>query len=99
MSLRKPQAKIDGIVARAYLMPTDFPESDGTLEWDSTTMVLARVSAGNMDGLGYSYTHSAAAGLINDRLAPLVKGTDAFDISGNWNRMIRAIRNLGRPGI
>ena len=30
----------------AYTVPTDRPESDGTLEWDSTTMVLVEASAG-----------------------------------------------------
>ncbi|HZI57231.1 MAG TPA: mandelate racemase, partial [Verrucomicrobiae bacterium] len=30
----------------AYTVPTDLPESDGTLEWNSTTLVLVEVSAG-----------------------------------------------------
>ena len=32
--------------ARAYTVPTERPESDGTLEWDSTTIVVVRVHAG-----------------------------------------------------
>lgn len=30
----------------AYAVPTDAPESDGTLAWDSTTVVLVEVSGG-----------------------------------------------------
>lgn len=29
-----------------YVIPTDAPEADGTLTWDSTTMVLVTVQAG-----------------------------------------------------
>jgi hypothetical protein len=32
----------------AYTVPTDMPESDGTLAWDSTTLVLVEVTAGNV---------------------------------------------------
>ena len=34
----------------AYTIPTDAPESDGTLEWDSTTIVVVEVAAGGDDG-------------------------------------------------
>lgn len=30
-----------------YTVPTDAPEADGTFRWNSTTMVLAEVTAGN----------------------------------------------------
>ena len=33
-------AVIDSIDVSAYTIPTERPEADGTLEWDSTTMVL-----------------------------------------------------------
>jgi hypothetical protein len=39
----------------AYTVPTDFPESDGTLEWDKTTLVLVNASAGDKVGIGYTY--------------------------------------------
>ncbi len=57
-----------------YKIPTDAPESDGTLEWDSTTLVLAEVSAGGKTGLGYSYCSNAAAGIITGKLAGHLKG-------------------------
>src|ERR1051326_7603933 len=99
MRTRKPQARITKVSARAFRVPTDLPESDGTFEWNSTTMVLAAVTAGDVRGIGYSYTAAAAAGLIDELLAPLVEGGDALDLPANWNRMVQAIRNLGRPGI
>jgi L-alanine-DL-glutamate epimerase-like enolase superfamily enzyme len=82
-----------------YTVPTDAPESDGTLEWTSTTIVIVEVSAGRVSGLGYTYAHRATATLIGDMLLPLVRGRNAMDVAGTWTAMTRAIRNQGRPGI
>jgi hypothetical protein len=43
---------IERIEARAYRVPTDAPEADGTFAWDGTTMVIAEVMAGGHRGLG-----------------------------------------------
>src|SRR5919197_6091471 len=83
----------------ARTVPTDEPESDGTLEWDSTTIVVVQAHAGGTVGLGYTYTHDAAARLIEDKLAPLVRGSDLEDMSGVWHRLGQELRNIGRPGI
>jgi L-alanine-DL-glutamate epimerase-like enolase superfamily enzyme len=80
-------------------VPTDFPESDGTFEWNSTTLVLVRSFAGNKQGLGYTYADTATATLIHDLLSPAVKGQDAMAPNANWNAMVRRTRNLGRPGV
>lgn len=82
-----------------YRVPTDTPESDGTLEWDSTMLVLVEIGAGGKSGLGYSYADTATAALIRDKLAAVVEHRNALDIPGAWMAMIRAIRNLGRRGI
>ncbi|MGH8191745.1 MAG: enolase C-terminal domain-like protein [Rhodanobacteraceae bacterium] len=82
-----------------YKVPTDAPESDGTLEWDSTMLVLVEIGAGGKCGIGYSYADAATAALIRDKLAGVIKHRDAFDIAGAWLAMLHAIRNLGRPGI
>ena len=37
-----------------YTIPTDRPESDGTLEWDSTTIVVVEAHADGCTGLGYT---------------------------------------------
>ncbi len=91
--------KIERIRARAFTIPTDLPEGDGTLSWDSTTLVLAQASVGATTGLGYSYTAAAAAALIGELLADAVQGTDALDPPGAWQRMRRAVRNAGYPGL
>ena len=83
----------------AYTIPTDAPESDGTIAWDSTTIVIVEASAGGMCGLGYSYTHEAAAVLIARTLAHVVCGRDAMDVPAAWDAMVRAVRNIGRPGL
>jgi len=83
----------------AYKIPTDKPESDGTLEWDHTTLVLVRLRAGSYCGLGYTYSSRAAAAVIHDTLLPLVARGDAMAVEALWERMVRAIRRLGRPGI
>ncbi|HET7610632.1 MAG TPA: enolase C-terminal domain-like protein [Rhodanobacteraceae bacterium] len=82
-----------------YKVPTDAPESDGTLAWDSTMLVLVEIDAGGKSGLGYSYADTATAVLIRDKLAGVVEHRDALDIQGAWLAMLHAIRNLGRPGI
>jgi L-alanine-DL-glutamate epimerase-like enolase superfamily enzyme len=90
---------VESVTVSAYKVPTDAPESDGTLEWDSTTMVLVEISAGGKTGLGYTYGHQTIATLIDAKLASIVKGRDAMNVSETWLAMVKAIRNLGRPGI
>lgn len=80
-------------------MPTDLPESDGTLEWNSTTLVLVSSHAGDKRGLGYTYADTATATLIHDVLSEAVTGQDAMSPRASWNAMVTRTRNLGRPGI
>ncbi|MGN6656687.1 MAG: enolase C-terminal domain-like protein [Rhodanobacter sp.] len=82
-----------------YTVPTDSPESDGTLEWDSTTLVLVRIDAGGREGLGYTYADRATASLVHHTLAGVVEGRNAMDIPGARSAMFAAVRNLGVPGI
>ncbi|HKW81375.1 MAG TPA: enolase C-terminal domain-like protein [Casimicrobiaceae bacterium] len=97
--MRSATVPIEAVKASAYTIPTDAPESDGTLEWNSTTLVLVEASAGGMSGIGYSYADRATCTLIADRLAGVVAGGDAMNVVANWEAMVRSIRNLGRPGI
>ncbi len=90
---------IERIEVSAYTIPTDFPESDGTLAWDSTTLVLVEAAAGGERGLGFTYAGTSSARLIHDRLAEVVRGRDALAVPGAWAAMVSAVRNLGRPGI
>jgi len=93
------QAAVERLTASAYEIPTDAPESDGTLEWDSTTLVLVEASAGGETGLGFTYADASAAGLIEAKLAGTVRGTDPMWPQAAWAAMQAAVRNLGQRGI
>jgi L-alanine-DL-glutamate epimerase-like enolase superfamily enzyme len=90
---------IEKLEVGAYTIPTDYPESDGTIEWDRTTIVIVELHAGQERGLGYTYADTSAAELIRSELREAIQGRDALDIPAAWLSMIRRIRNLGRPGI
>ena len=90
---------ISAVRAKAYTVPTAAPESDGTLEWNATTLVLVRVRAGDREGIGYSYTTPAAATLINNTLGPLLLDRDALSIRQRWYDLWGAVRNIGRQGL
>jgi L-alanine-DL-glutamate epimerase-like enolase superfamily enzyme len=92
-------SQIDKIVVSAYTIPTDFPESDGTIEWDKTTIVTVEAHCNGASGLGYTYASSSAAKLIRELLGDKVQGHDAMDVAGAWLKMVHAVRNIGRPGI
>jgi L-alanine-DL-glutamate epimerase-like enolase superfamily enzyme len=91
--------RISSLQARAYTIPTDGLESDGTLEWSSTVMVSCELAAGGERGLGYSSVHDAAARLIADTLRMAVLGKSAFSTAACHEAMLRSIRNFGRPGL
>ena len=42
---------IEAVDVSTYVIPTDAPESDGTLEWDRTTLVVVEIVAGGVRGL------------------------------------------------
>lgn len=93
------EVPIEDIASSAYTVPTKSPESDGTLAWDETTVVIVEVEAGGVRGLGFSYTGEAAARVIDRRLAPVVIGRAAMDIPAAWSAMVAAVRNVGLPGL
>ena len=93
------QAAVESVRVAAYTVPTDEPESDGTAEWDSTTIVVVELRAGGKSGIGYTYAPAAAGQLVEEKLAEVVTGRDAFAIGETWAAMGSALRNAGRPGI
>ncbi len=99
MALSSSTVPVDGLQVSVYRIPTDRPESDGTLQWDHTTLVLVRVAGGGEHGLGYTYADGATGSLIQDLLAAVVKGMDAMAPPAAYMAMWRRVRNLGRPGI
>jgi L-alanine-DL-glutamate epimerase-like enolase superfamily enzyme len=90
---------VTNIEVSTFTVPTDFPESDGTLEWSRTTLVLVRVEGGGKQGLGYTYADTASAKLIHKPLSEVVRGSDAMSPQAAYMANWRRIRNLGRPGI
>ncbi|MCH5670441.1 enolase C-terminal domain-like protein [Streptomyces gilvus] len=91
--------KLHRPVVSVYTVPTDAPEADGTMAWDSTTMVIAEVSAGDATGTGWTYGPPAVGDFLRDSLASLVEGRDPFDIPALHDAMCRSVRNAGRQGI
>lgn len=90
---------IEAVSVESYTIPTDQPESDGTYEWNHTTMVLVTISAGGRQGLGYTYANRETGTLIERTLREAVQGADALSPREIYMSMWRKIRNLGRPGI
>lgn len=95
----KTDVSVERLEVSAYTVPTDSPESDGTLEWDSTTMVLVEASGGGERGLGYTYGDVSVGRFVESKLAGFVEGADAMRPPATWAAMQRAIRNAGRPGV
>jgi L-alanine-DL-glutamate epimerase-like enolase superfamily enzyme len=92
-------AAVERLAVDAFTIPTDEPESDGTLEWGSTTIVVVEAHASGKAGLGYTYCDAAAAGVVRSLLAGVVEGEDVEDVRAAWLRMGARLRNAGRPGI
>ena len=90
---------IAGVRATIYRFPTDAPEADGTIAWESTTMIVVDIEAGDTRGLGYSYGAPAAADVVRETLAQVIVGRDSFAIPALWTAMVRAVRNIGWRGI
>jgi L-alanine-DL-glutamate epimerase-like enolase superfamily enzyme len=93
-----PDAVIESVDARAYTIPTDTPEADGTATWQATTLIVVRVHAAGMTGTGWTYGAPGCAALVEDLLADVVTGRDALAVTGCWAAMVRAARNATRVG-
>ncbi|MEU3345988.1 enolase C-terminal domain-like protein [Streptomyces sp. NPDC006700] len=90
---------VECVESAVYTVPADGPEADGTLAWDSTTLVLATVRCRDVTGLGYTYAPAAAALVVDDLLAGVVTGACVLDVPYPNEAMRRAVRNAGLPGI
>ena len=90
---------VNAITATVYTMLTDKPESDGTLEWNSTTMIAVHVRSGDLTGFGYTYASSGAAHVVRSLLADVVKGKDAMAVTALYDAMVAAVRNVGESGL
>ncbi len=93
------QVPVSQVSAGAYTVPAETPEADGTLAWDSTTLVVVQVSAGDTVGTGWTYGPAGCAGIVQRQLEPVVRGREALDVTGSYLAMVDAVRNAGRPGM
>lgn len=91
--------RIESLQVSAFEVPTDRPESDGTLEWRRTVAVVVEMTSNGVVGLGYTYADVATAVLARDTLSKVVLGKDVMATESNYDAMVRAVRNLGRDGI
>jgi L-alanine-DL-glutamate epimerase-like enolase superfamily enzyme len=99
-TVQQTDVAVERVDVAAFRVPTATPEeSDGTLTWDSTTLVAVEVHGGGEKGLGYTYCHPAAAQVIESRLAQVVEGADALMPQAAWARMQVQTRQMGHAGI
>src|SRR6185437_9425910 len=71
----------------------------GTMEWDSTTIVVVEAHAGGHAGLGWTYGPAPIGGLVEGMLAGTVRDRDPLDVPGAWAAMVGAVRNMGPWGL
>ncbi|HEX4806350.1 MAG TPA: enolase C-terminal domain-like protein [Conexibacter sp.] len=92
--------RVERVRTSAYEIPTATDEeSDGTLVWRSTGVVVVEVEGGGATGLGYTYCDAAAAAIVDGTLARLVEGADAMAPGEAWARMQVQARQLGQEGL
>lgn len=95
----KEQVSIIKLQVSAYKIPTDFPESDGTLQWNETCLILVELEGGGKSGIGYTYADPCTAVFIEKKLRKYVIGADIFEIPALFQAMVSSIRNDGDYGI
>ena len=84
--------KIGSLEVSAYRVPLEQPETDGTLEWDATSVVAVEVTAGDVHGLGWTYGSVACGSLIHEMLRNDVIGRDSA--ARTWRSSTRAFRQM-----
>ncbi len=97
--MKPPDISVGKVDVYAYTIPTDAPEGDGTLQWDSTTLIVCEIHAANEVGFGYSYGNQATA-LVADYLAgKCLLHRSPLDIPDLHTSMLQQVRNDGSRGI
>ncbi len=97
---RTVDARIESVEVSAYQIPTATEEeSDGTLIWDTTTVVVVEIQGGGHRGLGYTYCHPSAGQVIQSKLAGILEGADALMPQQVWAEMQMQARQMGHAGI
>ncbi len=97
--MKKNGLIIDEVDVHSYKVPTNGPESDGTLKWDSTTIVIVNLKAGGKTGLGYSYADTSAAFFIDHNFREILTQNNPLNIENIFNELHIGIRNNGNCGL
>jgi L-alanine-DL-glutamate epimerase-like enolase superfamily enzyme len=92
-------ATIRSGTARAYTVPTDEPEADGTLAWSSTTLIVIELHAADAVGIGYTYSHRTAALVARELIEKHCLDEDPLDTNKLFAAMRSSQRNYGSEGI
>ena len=93
------EISVEKVDVSAYTIPTDAPEGDGTLRWDSTTLIVCEIHAANQIGLGYTYGNKAIASVADQLAGKCLLYRSAIDIPGLHTSMLQQVRNDGSRGI
>jgi L-alanine-DL-glutamate epimerase-like enolase superfamily enzyme len=100
MSTLRAGTAIESLTASAYTFPTATDEeSDGTLTWSSTSIVVVRAAADGRTGIGYTYSDPAVAEVIASNIAELTVGADALMPERCWAKAQVQLRQLGHTGL
>lgn len=99
MSTGLSDISISKVDVSAYTIPTDAPEGDGTLQWDSTTLVVCEIHAASQIGFGYTYGNRITAFLADQLAGKCLLHRSALDIPTLHASMLRQVRNDGSRGI
>ena len=97
--MQRSDVAVEKADVAAYTIPTDSPEGDGTLKWDSTTLVVCEIYAADQVGLGYTYGNRATAMVADHLAAKCLLGQPSLDIPHLHMAMRAQVRNDGNRGI
>jgi L-alanine-DL-glutamate epimerase-like enolase superfamily enzyme len=93
-------ARVENVDVSAYQIPTATErESDGTLVWAATSVVVVQLDCGPHTGLGYTYCHPSAGDVIESKLTDVVQGADPLMPQRTWVDMQVQARQLGHAGV
>ena len=93
------RVSIDSVRAQAFEIPTDKPEADGTIAWNSTTLVLVEISGWWRDRARLHLFRALHRRVDRRQAGFSDRGPRRSQSAGAWLAMQRGVRNLGREGL
>ncbi|GAA1953187.1 enolase C-terminal domain-like protein [Nocardioides panacihumi] len=95
----RTEAVVEGLRVTACTFSTDGPEADGTVSWDSTTVVIVEAQSSGCVGTGWTFAPAAVENIVIGLLEPVVQGRDALAPVAAHTAMRVASRNAGTAGL